>query len=830
MTRKAQLAKRVELADWLEMFRRAGEHRARPLVLGATGHLLLTPAEEENVTRQLERGLLPGLVGREANMGLTILTGLAPGADLLLTRIITRWLVKRSIPCEIVGLLPVPPGTLVRDWQEKALSAGLQPDDAQVRAIERELRRAISECSVLVDLLGSGDTRTRLDDLATRQRQYRRLGALLAEQTDVLIAVLRAPKEPDGGALPGGTAEVVEWRRQLQSVPQEFSTLSLEQRISGDRHRQLTVLDPTVPYRGGTSGDAAESVHKRANEALKAGNYLQCYDTISRARSRGVDSRALQYLTILALANAGSTRLALRRYVEFEEAAELGEDWLALKARLLKDLAFRGGPASESLFLQSAEAYESAFVGTGGYFSAVNAASMYCLGGQRASATKLAREVSELLRKVQPQSDEDRYYWQVTQAEAALLQGDPEGSRLALRAADELQVGNVNARSRTRYQLRQVALTMGYDPSIADTLALPSVMYVRRIGPRSEEDEAERMLRHQLSGLRPMVFLALLGLPELRIAEICVELGVPLYLCLADERMAEVQRWRRLHGDAVVERLGHCLLRAHEICSARGFIEGEDQWCARYVDSMAFGLSLLAARRLATAWKILAIGKDGRALTMPEDQAANAGFTATGQYSNSPAPAKRRYVGLIFADFVGFSALPDDVLPRYWTEVMGAMGLMLKAHSTSILFRHTWGDALHIVTRDAVSAASIATSVRSTLERLRASLTGDLARLELRLSVHYAPAFIGRDPIEDADTFFGSQLSFAARIEPVTPPGTIFVTESFAAQLMLEGTEQFALEYAGELELAKSYGQYRLFSLRRRNAPDFGKTAELLLR
>jgi class 3 adenylate cyclase len=829
MTRKSPLAKRVELPDWLEMFRREGERRARPLVIGATGHLLLTSVEEENVTRHLERGLLPGLIGRDANLGLTVLTGLAPGADLLLTKIITRWLAKRSIPCEIVGLLPVPPGTLVRDWQEKALSSGLQPDDAQVRAIERDLRRAITECSVLVDLLGSGDLRTRLDDLETRQRQYRRLGAVLAEQTDVLIAVLRPPKD-GSGALPGGTAEVVEWRRQLQSVPQDISTLSLEQRISGDRHRQLIVLDPSVPYRGGSSGDAAESVYKRANEALKAGNYLQCYDTISRARARGVDSRALQYLTILALANAGSTRLALRRYVEFEEAAELGEDWLALKARLLKDLAFRGGPASESLFLQAAEAYESAFVGTGGYFSAVNAASMYCLGGQRASATKLAREVSELLQKVQPQSDEDRYYWQVTQAEASLLQGDAEGCKVALRAADELQLGNVNARSRTRYQLRQVALCMGFDPALADALALPSVIYVRRLGPKADDGEAERALREQIGSLKPMVFLALLGLGELRLAEVCLDLGVPLYLCLADERTAEVQRWRRLHGEATVERLGRCLLRAHEICSARGFMEGEDQWCARYVDSMAFGLSLLAARRLATAWKVLAVGKDGRPLTMREDQAASAGFTATGQFSNPPAPAKRRYVGLIFADFVGFSALPDDVLPRYWNEVMGAMGLMLKAHSASVLFRHTWGDALHIVTKDAISAASIATSIRSTLERLRATLTGDLARLELRLSVHYAPAFIGRDPIEDADTFFGSQLSFAARIEPVTPPGTIFVTESFAAQLMLEGPEQFALEYAGELELAKSYGQYRLFSLRRRNAPDFGKTAELLLR
>ncbi len=42
----------------------------------------------------------------------------------------------------------------------------------------------------------------------------------------------------------------------------------------------------------------------------------------------------------------------------------------------------------------------------------------------------------------------------------------------------------------------------------------------------------------------------------------------------------------------------------------------------------------------------------------------------------------------------------------------------------------------------------------------------------------------------------------------------IFVTEAFAARLALEAPARFVAEYAGEIELAKRYGQYRLFSLR----------------
>mgnify|MGYP000317720775 CR=1 FL=1 len=83
-------------------------------------------------------------------------------------------------------------------------------------------------------------------------------------------------------------------------------------------------------------------------------------------------------------------------------------------------------------------------------------------------------------------------------------------------------------------------------------------------------------------------------------------------------------------------------------------------------------------------------------------------------------------------------------------------------------------------------------------------------------------AFAGIDPVEKGPSYYGSQLSFTARIEPVTPPGMIFVTEAFAARLALEVPERFACEYAGEVELAKHFGKYRLFSLqsseRRRGA------------
>src|SRR5579885_2932992 len=86
----------------------------------------------------------------------------------------------------------------------------------------------------------------------------------------------------------------------------------------------------------------------RAREALRAGNYLLSYDLAERARQLGPDTRELQHLSLLALANAGSSELAWQRYQALDLSAdELDEDWLALEGRLLKNLALSAGSGSQ---------------------------------------------------------------------------------------------------------------------------------------------------------------------------------------------------------------------------------------------------------------------------------------------------------------------------------------------------------------------------------------------------------------------------------------------------------------------------------------------------
>ena len=72
-----------------------------------------------------------------------------------------------------------------------------------------------------------------------------------------------------------------------------------------------------------------------------------------------------------------------------------------------------------------------------------------------------------------------------------------------------------------------------------------------------------------------------------------------------------------------------------------------------------------------------------------------------------------------------------------------------------------------------------------------------------------------RDPVQGVMNYFGAHVSRTARIEPVTPPGEVFVTEQFAARLALE-PRGYACDYVGQVPAAKSYGTLRMYHLHAR--------------
>jgi class 3 adenylate cyclase len=179
------------------------------------------------------------------------------------------------------------------------------------------------------------------------------------------------------------------------------------------------------------------------------------------------------------------------------------------------------------------------------------------------------------------------------------------------------------------------------------------------------------------------------------------------------------------------------------------------------------------------------------------------------------SPHERMLAAILFTDFKGFSTLSEAMLPAFWEGVMGVVAEILDAHDAEVACRNSWGDALYAVTTNAPTAAEIALQLQDRLAKFDYATLGLDGSGGMRIGAHYGPAYRATDHITGRTTFYGTEVSKAARIEPVTPPGAVFVTEPFAAILTLEARDRYVCRYVGRIPLAKKFGDYPMYRLTR---------------
>lgn len=802
--------------DWLLPL--LAETASSRFMVGGVGHLLLNREEETVVGAALEVRVLPMVCDLSAGRPITLFTGLAPGADVLLMDCAHRWCARNGVELRIIGLCAVPPGQLIDDWVIRAEKAGYTLSEGDHQKLQATMQSALASCDVVIPLYPPGSEASLVDPLQ-RQKNYQQLAAVLAEHSDLLVAILNE----DHVGQPGGTAEVVTWRQHQSRIPPGFSTHSANPQKS--IKTELILVNP-MPARVTMQGVGADIKVKKllqeARAAVAAGNELLANDLLYRGLQQGLQHPDLHYLRVQVLASIGSSDLALKEYEALAPLpAEREERWLTLAGRIHKDLALRTN--QQRLFLKSAAHYLEAWNHSGSSYSAINTASMYAMGLDLEQAQSFARKALESVSNESIDSEEQQYFAAATRAEAMLILGDTGAVQRQLMLADQVPRGRAR-RSRTLQQLKRLCAVLQVSTTCLRPLTLPPLIVLRRLGLADIRpvEAVEDVLIPRFAA-NATLFTGLCDSFDLVLVEALLMQGHSLHLVLPyrAERMIEGTRERL--GDEWAQRLQQCLQRAARVHTEHGFMGDELAWAAGNVTERVLGLAMLSAQRFGGSVQMVEIDPDSqppRFIPYPDfDDPLLRVRQAVGQLHASeptaPAPAGRRMVGLIFADFAGFQRLEDVDLMQFWSVLMSGIAELLTRHAQSILLRHTWGDALHVVTTDAQTAAWIMADIQQYLDLHRLKPGAPLANLTLRMAGHYAPVFEGHDPIHAARTYFGTQLSLTARIEPVTPPGQIYATEAFAARLAIEDAKQFALEYAGEIELAKRFGAYRLYSLRR---------------
>ena len=172
---------------------------------------------------------------------------------------------------------------------------------------------------------------------------------------------------------------------------------------------------------------------------------------------------------------------------------------------------------------------------------------------------------------------------------------------------------------------------------------------------------------------------------------------------------------------------------------------------------------------------------------------------------------------MIFSDMVGFSSFTEESTPAF-VGFLDVIAEILENSPQRPLFQNTWGDGLFLVFESASKAAQFSIELMEKIQTTNWATRGLPDKINIRVGMHTGPVYPAADKIIGQNNFFGRHVNKAARIEPIATPGTIYLTEQCAAYIVVEDRSSFSLEYLGPRPLAKGFGSYRLYRLRRRSA------------
>ena len=598
----------------------------------------------------------------------------------------------------------------------------------------------------------------------------------------------------------------------------------------------------------------------RIRDHLAHGAPWDACDAFRGASSANPDHPELLYCGALAHARAGATHEAHALLDRAQEGAppapQLLVEILSLRGRLWKDRLHLHRDAADAAAIaeRGRREYMTAYALRRDPYPGINAATLSMILGDRAKARRLAREIADALTA----QTATRTCWDyATAGEAQLLLGQYDAARRSYAVAATHAAGDAGSVATMR---RQVTLLAGVIPEAVDALkVLPASDVVAFAGhmidvpgralprfPAALESAVRAALRARLAHLHePVVYTSAACGADLIFIEAAQNIGAEVNIVLPFDRLDFVRTSVVVGGKGWVERFDAALSRAARVIYAteEGYLG--DRVLFEYAALLLEGLAVLRAEQLQTTPSMVCVidsdstgGIGGahssferwhrvvgtpqvidlRALRKPATHAAKppVGAPEVADAASAETRPQRTLKTMMFADLAGFSRLHDAYAPLFQRRFLEIVANEIDAAPCKPLDSKTWGDGLYIVFEMPGDGAEFALRLQASMQAVDWKAAGLSETSGIRIALHAGPVFRGFDPIVKRDGFFGSSVTRTARIEPVTPPGMVYATEAFAANLTACGARNYALEYVGRLALAKNYGESRIYRLERR--------------
>jgi|GEM_PF-1061341 len=534
-----------------------------------------------------------------------------------------------------------------------------------------------------------------------------------------------------------------------------------------------------------------EDLKIRAREFLKKGECLKAHDLLLTVSSLLPDDLEVEKDKAVALARLGMAQSALRSFEKILSKSKPSREIWGMIGRSNRTLFEQAKNEKErEYYLQKAlEGYEQADRLLSGPWTLINCALLLLWMGKVSDAKDKAKKIIKLSKAEIPQ--EDQAWHEATLGIAHLILGEGERAKELYRAHVEeaKTMWGVLGTSRRTIQL---LLKLKNPP--CEMAVLKEVMAILRV-PKVRCFYAPGQFEQKSIEANDIGIAVPLPGNSMKFSKEILSKNGQLHLLFpcAPAMFKKLILENNLHlNDLQWEKAFDDLIsKANSIIVVGDNFQILDPTIYDYLDRLAFGLSVLKSMELETSVEVT--GKP------------NLVSVATQNKSSIKA--------LVFADAVNFSKLRHEHFPIFEKEVWGMVAQLLQEKKLTPDLSNTWGDGLYMVLNDLADTAGFVLALAEKISATDWSKRGLPVDIGLRIGVHAGPVYQGHNPLTNTVSFVGASVCRAARIEPITPAGQVFVSQEFAALLAGEHPHQFSFSYVGGLSMAKNYGTFPMYRL-----------------
>jgi class 3 adenylate cyclase len=494
------------------------------------------------------------------------------------------------------------------------------------------------------------------------------------------------------------------------------------------------------------------------------------------------------------------------------------------------------------------------------YYTGINAATVALMAGQSAQSGKIAAEVSALCRKLLAENpDDDAPYWlHASLGEAELLRGNNTEAISAYRAATIRCRNDQRALISMRKQL--LWLTSALDGATSELLSLfpvPTIVIFNghRLDhpdakhpqfPADNEPGIQQAIGDWLDQFDHIVAYsaAASGCDQIFIEQVLARGGEVNIILPFDQDSFQQTSVSCDPEDTESQRYRAVLARATRVVMLAEYHPEVSAEAVDFTQQNILGMARARANasgyhlRGLTVWSGSADNNPGstdsavrhwQGSRLDIDRIDSLTLATSALTPLSPGTQSHEsmrmktldqgvgyynYLPMLFADVKGYSKLNELQLVAFSTRFLDCIKSVFDRHNEGIFTRRTQGDGLFVVFRSLSVAALFALDLNQAMADNDWGAIGLPEDLMIRISLDAGPCYTYLEPITGTTEFCGQYVNRAARLEPITPPGHIYASETFVALAHANGLHDIRFVYTGLVVLPKGHGTIPAYHLR----------------